>query len=298
MKKETGGNEIPAFLTELLYRQYGSAAENILRGYVQKRPVTLRANLLKTNLESVEKALSSLGFHCERAAVPFALIVTNASEEDLSRSAPYERGEIYLQSLSSMIPPFLLNAQEGESILDMTAAPGGKTCEISALTGGKAFLTACERDKIRFDRMNFNLKRQGVPHVNTICRDALMLDDFFRFDKILLDAPCSGSGTITVGERIKISEKLVQNSAILQVKLLNKALNLLKKGGILIYSTCSVLQTENEAVLQTAFKRGDCELVPPELPFDLPRLPSTPNTICIPPNELYEGFFTAILRKQ
>ena len=168
MKKETGGNEIPAFLTELLYRQYGSAAENILRGYVQKRPVTLRANLLKTNLESVEKALSSLGFHCERAAVPFALIVTNASEEDLSRSAPYERGEIYLQSLSSMIPPFLLNAQEGESILDMTAAPGGKTCEISALTGGKAFLTACERDKIRFDRMNFNLKRQGVPHVNTI----------------------------------------------------------------------------------------------------------------------------------
>ena len=116
--------------------------------------------------------------------------------------------------------------------------------------------------------------------------------------KILLDAPCSGSGTITVGERIKISEKLVQNSAILQVKLLNKALNLLKKGGILIYSTCSVLQTENEAVLQTAFKRGDCELVPPELPFDLPRLPSTPNTICIPPNELYEGFFTAILRKK
>ena len=290
MQEEFGGNGVPAFLTELLYRQYGDIAEEILRGYAQKRPVTLRANLLKTDLESVEKTLSSLGFDCERAAVPHALIVRNASEEELSRTEPYERGEIYLQSLSSMVPPFLLNAQAGESVLDMTAAPGGKTCEISALSGGKALLTACERDKIRFDRMNFNLKRQGVPRVNAVCCDALKLDDFFRFDKILLDAPCSGSGTIT--------EKLVQNSAALQEKLLNKALNLLKKGGILVYSTCSVLQTENEAVLQTALKRGDCELVPPDLPFDLPRLPSAPNTVCIPPNELYEGFFTAVLRKK
>lgn len=298
MQSSDSGNGVPAFLSALLRVQYGALAEQIEAGYRRRRPVTLRVNLLKTDLESVEKSLLSQGFCIERAVIPHALIVNDTSEEALARTDLYQNGEIYLQSLSSMVPPFLLNAQAGESVLDMAAAPGGKTCEISALSGGKAFLTACERDRIRFERMNFNLKRQGVPHVNTVCGDALKLDDFFRFDKILLDAPCSGSGTLTVGERFKISELLVKNSAALQKKLLQKGMNLLKKGGILVYSTCSVLKSENEEVLQTALRRGDCELIPPDLPFGVPRLPSAPDTLCIPPDELYEGFFTAILRKK
>lgn len=289
---------IPAFLKNFLFDQYGEEVANVMiTGYAARRPVTFRVNLLKTSAEEVEKRCIELGIKVKRAPVPNAFIAEEIRERELAATSLYERGEIYLQSLSSMLPPFLLGAKEGESVLDMTAAPGGKTSLISALSGGKVFLTACEKDKIRADRMKYNLEKQGVPRTSVLVQDALTLDEFFRFDKILLDAPCSGSGTIIEGEPLKISEKLVENSARLQEKLLKKALKLLKKGGLMVYSTCSVLRQENEGILEKVLKEGNAELLPPELPFAVPRLRSMENVLLVPPDELYEGFFCAVIKK-
>ena len=138
----------------------------------------------------------------------------------------------------------------------MAAAPGGKTSLLSALSGGEAFLTACEKDKIRAERLKYNLAKLSVPRTSVLVQDALSLDEFYRFDKILLDAPCSGSGTLTPDGEIKISEKLVENSVKLQEKLLRKSLKLLKKGSVMVYSTCSVLKEENEGVLEKVLKEG------------------------------------------
>ncbi len=295
--KNVSGTAVPAFLSTLLKEQYGETAAVIEAGYRARRPVTLRVNLLKTDFASAEKILSE-HFQTERTPVPYSLVVKNADEETVAKTDLYREGKIYLQSLSSMIPPFLIVPKEGENILDMAAAPGGKTAEISALAGGKCFLTACEKDKIRFERLTYNLKKQGVPRVNAIHSDALKLDEFFRFDKILLDAPCSGSGTLSSGAACKISEALIKNSAILQEKLLKKALSLVKSNSIVVYSTCSVLRRENEGIVQKALETGKCELVPPELPFEVPRLKSMENTLLIPPTDLYEGFFCAVLRKK
>jgi len=85
-----------------------------------------------------------------------------------------------------MIPPVILEPKEKENILDMAAAPGGKTTQISAISSGKSYITACEKNKIRCDRLKYNLQKQGVGNVNVMQEDARKLSDFFSFDKILL----------------------------------------------------------------------------------------------------------------
>lgn len=291
-------NTVPEFLSALLRLQYGAVAEQILKGYSAKRPVTVRVNSLKSSVFSVKDRLQTLGIACrEMRWYRDALVIEGADESVLQKTDLYLNGEIYLQSLSSMLPPLYLGARAGESVLDMTAAPGGKTAQISALTDGKALITACEKDKIRCGRLRFNLEKQGAPRVTVLETDALKLDDFFRFDRILLDAPCSGSGTVDLRYPVKISEKLIENCAVLQEKLLVKALKLLKKGGELIYSTCSVLQRENENVLDRVLSRSDAELLPLKGMDGLPLLPSKTGTVCVCPDGLYEGFFVAKIRK-
>lgn len=282
-----------------LIEQYGEElADKIAAGYLETRPVTLRSNALKTSADTVKERLSCLGiaFH----TVDWygdALVLDGVREADLYGTELYERGEIYLQSLSSMLPPLFLEPQAGERILDMTAAPGGKTTQISALSGGKALITACEKNGIRADRLRYNIARQGAPSVQVMQTDAEKLDDFFRFDKILLDAPCSGSGTLSP-QKGDFSEKTLAGCMRAQERLIAKAAKLLKSGGTMIYSTCSVLKQENEDILAKAMRTSALSLVPITCPQNIPVLPSLEGTICVCPNRLYEGFFIAKLQKK
>ena len=200
-----------------------------------------------------------------------------------------------------MIPPIVLAPKEKEGILDMAAAPGGKTTQIAALTNNQAQITACEKNKIRAERLKYNIDKQGVTRTHIMITDASKLDDFFSFDRILLDAPCSGSGTIsTVNPQGKFSKELVYNSAKLQEKMLDKALKLLKPGCEMVYSTCSILSKENEEVVEHAIKKARAKIVPidAETFKGMPLLPSKlEGTLCICPNELYEGFFVAKIKK-
>ena len=274
-------------LSALLARDYGSLAPRIEAGFAE-RPVTLRINTLKADADEVFSALQKrysavrVPWYAEALVLPEAL---------------YREGKIYLQSLSSMLPPLVLEPKAGESVLDMTAAPGGKTCEIAALSGDKALITAYERDKIRFERLKFNLERQGVRRVTAICRDATQLEDFYRFDKILLDAPCSGSGTVTPSAPARIDGAYVERCVRLQEKLLKKALRLLKIGGTLVYSTCSVLKAENEELLRRVLPAEGARLIPVEGFAEVPRLPSAEGTLAVLPDALYEGFFVAKITK-
>ncbi len=199
------------WLKDRLQNAYGELiSEQIWRGYETERPVTLRVNLLKTDTKSVMEELFRCGIETERVDwYDSALTVKNVREESLVSTDIYRNGQIYLQSLSSMLPPLYLEPCADENILDMTAAPGGKTTQMSALSYGRAFITACERDAFRAERLRFNIEKQGAPRVTVLKTDALKLDDYFQFDKILLDAPCSGSGTLNLKRSVKISEKLV-----------------------------------------------------------------------------------------
>lgn len=289
---------IPQFLKEMLVNQYGQeTTEKIIKGYV-KKVVTIRINTIKTSKQEIIDKLKNAQIEFDEIEYNNnALIIRNKNEEDLRKLDVYENGEIYMQSLSSMLPPIVLEPREKENILDMTAAPGGKTTQMSAMTDNKAYITACEKNKIRAERLKYNLQKQGAKMVNVMQEDARKLSDYFSFDKILLDAPCSGSGTENV-LNVKFTEELIERSVKTQEELLKKALKILKPGGEMVYSTCSILKQENENLLKKFLKKSKIEIVPIDLPDEIPMLPTTlEGTVCVCPTEIYEGFFVAKIKK-
>ena len=296
---------IPNFLKEKLEKQYGEEiAKKIIDGYTKKRKVTLRVNTLKSSVEKIEEELRRNGIEYEKVKwSKEAFIIKNVREKEIQALEIYEKGEIYLQSLSSMLPPIILNPKEGKDILDMAAAPGGKTTQIAALVNNKANITACEINNIRIERLKYNLEKQGAKCVYVMQVDARKIDDFFSFDQILLDAPCSGSGTLKL-ENGKINEnfteKLIQKSTKSQTALLRKAIKILKPGQEMVYSTCSILQEENENIVKNVLVPGKVEVTPINLQEkeELPLLPTKiEGTLCVCPNNEYEGFFIAKIKK-
>lgn len=298
-------NNIPQFLYERLVKQYGEEiSKEIIRGYSKKRLVTLRVNTIKVTVDNIMKILKENRIKYRTVEwSKEALIIENANENDIRKLDIYKSGEIYLQSLSSMIPPIILGAKKDENILDMTAAPGGKTTQIAALSNNQALITACEKNKIRLERLKYNVEKQGANKVNVMNIDARKLDDYFSFDKILLDAPCSGSGTIYLNDndiKNKLTEELIKRSRDTQIELLKKAIKLLKPGKELVYSTCSILKEENEQNIQKILKMGEIEIIPinEEKLNEIQLLPvSIKGTICVLPTELYEGFYVAKIKK-
>ena len=202
-----------------------------------------------------------------------------------------------------MLPPLVLSPKDNENILDMAAAPGGKTTQMLALSENKAYITACEKNKIRAERLQYNLHKQGANRVNVMIKDARFLDDFFSFDKILLDAPCSGSGTISIFDKkleSTFTEALIKRSSKTQTDLLKKAITLLKPGHEMVYSTCSILSKENEEIIKKFIDLKQIEVLPIDSTFfsNATLLPvSIAGTLCICPSALYEGFFVAKLKK-
>lgn len=290
---------VPEFFKTILLEQYDeTTVNNILKGLSQQRPVTLRINTIKANKEEIKQVLSKENIIFKDVSwYEDALIIENVKEEQIQKLDIYEQGKIYLQSLSSMIPPIILEPKQGENILDMAAAPGGKTTQIAAISDNKSFITACERNKIRGEKLKYNLQKQGVGSVNVMLEDARNLSDFFSFDKILLDAPCSGSGTENIFKE-NFRKELIEKSSKTQEILLRKALKILKPGGEMIYSTCSILKSENENILEKVLKTEKAKLMPIELSIDIPALPSKMKEVAIiAPNELFEGFFVAKIKK-
>lgn len=297
--------KIPKFLKEKLEKQYGGdLAKAILEGYEKTRKVTLRVNTIKSSVEKIEEELKNHKIEYETVEwSKEAFIIKNKREKEIEELEIYKNGEIYLQSLSSMLPPIVLEPKEGTDILDMAAAPGGKTTQIAALVNNKASITACELNNIRAQRLKYNIEKQGATCVYVMQTDARKINDFFSFDQILLDAPCSGSGTLNVNDENlnKIfTEKLVQKSVKSQKELLKKALKVLKLGQEMVYSTCSILQEENEDIINTLNKK-EYEIIPIQFSGiqQLPMLPTKiEGTLCVMPTELYEGFFVAKIRKK
>ena len=185
---------LPAFLEEQISAAYpGEVADRILAGLdaARERPVTLRANALKTDAGTVAGELERTGIGFARAPwYPDAFALADGvRERDVWELDIYRDGLVYLQSLSSMLPPLALAPRAGADILDMCAAPGGKTSQIAALTGGAAHLTACEMSVPRAERLEHNLAKLGCRNVQVMRTDARRLDEFFSFDQIAASTP-------------------------------------------------------------------------------------------------------------
>lgn len=328
--------QIPDFLYNMLLELYGeNITKQIIQGYKADRKSSFRVNTLKASKEEIANVLQKNNIPYEKVSVfQDAFVFEKQYEKQIRSLEIYEQGKIYFQSLSSMLPVLVLEPREREDILDMAAAPGGKTSQISAITNGKSYITACEKNLVRAERLKYNMQKLGIPSVNILVKDARKLDNVLSFDKILLDAPCSGSGTIYLEENAKkkdeinlveekykinvehkeneknrntkknietsFSEELIQRSVKIQNQLLEKAIRILKPGHELVYSTCSILKQENEEQIKKILQKEKVQVapIPKELLINIPQLPVTlEGTVCIRPNEYYEGFFVAKLKK-
>ena len=174
--------QIPEFLYKKLINDYGEEiALKIVDRYKLKRVVSLRVNTLKTTKEEVKSILDTNNIsYREVYSIPFALII-NDTEDSIRNLDIYKNGYVYLQSLSSMMPPLYLDLKEKSSILDMAASPGGKTSEVCALMNNNIYVTACEVNPIRLDRLKYNLDKLGCKNVTTLKIDARNLDEYFSF---------------------------------------------------------------------------------------------------------------------
>ena len=280
------------YYQELINKYYPNI--NILDGLVTKK-TTFRVNNLKSNFEEIEGILTSNNIKYSKVDF-FEDAFILEDDIDIRELDIYKDGKIYVQSLSSMLPPLYFDYKEKDSIIDMAAAPGGKTSEIASITNDTVLITAVEKNKLRGEKLVYNLEKQGLKHYSIIFEDATKLNEFMKFNKVLLDAPCSGSGTITKDESETITEDLVYRSSEVQNELLNKAINLVNVGDEIIYSTCSIFKVENEEVINKFIEEGRVEVVP--IMTTIETLPATiDGVITIKPSELYEGFFVSKLKK-
>lgn len=267
---------------------------DILSGLVKKK-TTFRVNNLKSNKDEIESILTSNNIKYSKVDFYDDAFILE-TDINLRELDIYKEGKIYVQSLSSMLPPLYFDYKQNDSIIDMAAAPGGKTSEIASITNDTVLITAVEKNKLRGEKLIYNLDKQGLKHYSIIFEDATKLNEFMKFNKVLLDAPCSGSGTIIKEQLNSITEDLVNRSSNIQKELLDKAINLVNVGDEIIYSTCSIFKVENEEVINKYIQEGRIEVIP--INTSIETLPSTiEGVLTIKPTELYEGFFISKLKK-
>ncbi|MFX0188279.1 MAG: RsmB/NOP family class I SAM-dependent RNA methyltransferase [Candidatus Hodarchaeota archaeon] len=219
-----------------------------------ERPLipSIRVNTLKIKVNELKNKLENKGFKLE----PFDWVSygLNVIKETLNLGSLHEylQGYFYLQNVASMLPAHILNPKPGELIIDMCAAPGGKSTQLAQLMKNKGTLILIDKNKDRIPALDVNLRRMGISNSVLINYDATRLEELnIKADKILLDAPCTGEGLVRSDINRKTSKKIedINKMATIQKKLLEAGLRGLKSGGQLIYSTCSIAPEENELVV-------------------------------------------------
>ncbi|BEJ14354.1 hypothetical protein CspHIS471_0401210 [Cutaneotrichosporon sp. HIS471] len=243
------------------------------------RPVTIRANTLRTRRRDLAQALINRGVNLEPIG-KWSKVGLQVFESPVPVGATpeYLAGHYMLQAASSFLPVIALAPQPGERVLDMASAPGGKTTYISALLQNTGLVFANDSNKARTKSLTANVHRMGCKNVVVCNYDAREFPRVLGgFDRVLLDAPCSGTGVISKDQSVKVnkSERDFQLLAHLQKQLILCALDSVNAnsatGGYVVYSTCSVTVDEDESVVDYALrKRPHCKLVETGLEFGVP----------------------------
>lgn len=253
-----------------------------LASFAAKEAVAFRINRLKVSApEPVLAELAGLGIECApvawaQAAGVWAYTCPQEQRETLTYSLAASVGTIYIQSLSSMLAPILLAPRPEEWVLDLAAAPGGKTILLAEMMGNQGKISAVEPVSARYHRLKANLARMGVSNTQTYLKDGRVVGGLKpdSFDRVMLDAPCSSESrfkTWDPGSCEHWSPAKVSECAKKQKRLILSAFDALKPGGVLMYCTCSFAPEENELIVDHLLKKREgVHLLP--LALDLPNL--------------------------
>jgi 16S rRNA (cytosine967-C5)-methyltransferase len=283
----------PRWLLKALRAAWPGEITRIVAANNEQPPLTLRVNLLRTTRAAALEQLAEAGL----AAAPGdgATSIVLERPVDVQRVPGFAEGNVSVQDAGAQRAAGLLNAQPGERVLDACAAPGGKTGHILESCAGRLELTALDSDPVRLERVRENLLRLGLSAqlVAADLNDAEWWDGR-PYDRILLDAPCSGTGVIRRHPDIKLLRRAgdVPGFAATQLQLLERCAELLADGGRLVYATCSILPQENQEVVERFLgTRHDLRRVQP----DVQLLPQPQES---GPAAVTDGFYYACLTKE
>jgi 16S rRNA (cytosine967-C5)-methyltransferase len=294
----------PRWLVEALRRDRGgNAAYATLDANNAHPPLWLRVNRMRGDVARSMAELAAAGFNADRHPyAPDALVVTPPA--DVHALPGFAEGRLSVQDAAAQLVVELLDAQPGERILDACAAPGGKTCHVLERTGARAEVTALDVAANRLVRVQENLDRLGLQArllAGDLAKPAAWWDQR-HFDRVLLDVPCSATGVIRRHPDIKVLRRArdVPTLAKRQLELLTAGWSVLKPGGRLLYTSCSVLAAENEAVVRKFLDRtpAACDRTP-ELTRNWPARPDGPGPgyQVLPGEAGMDGFYYACLDK-
>lgn len=304
--------EVPSWLLPRLEAAFGDDLETEMAALNQEAPVELRANTLKADRDGARAALAEEGIAAApHPFAPHALCL--AGRPPVRNTRAFRDGLVEVQDAGSQVAAHLCAVRPGMAVADFCAGAGGKTLALAADMDDRGRLVALDVDQARLDRAAARLRRAGVGMVE---RRVLRGSDWLRaeaesFDRVLVDAPCSGSGAWRRDPfaRWRLSPERLAHDREAQAESLGKAAGLVRPGGRLIYATCSLLPEENDVQIEAFLKeRGDFAVLPAPRVWDEalvplgappPRpLPFRDGFLCLTPaRHGTDGFFVAILER-
>ncbi len=241
-------------------------------------PSSIRCNTLKISTFELKKRLDEKGWKVRQPFEDFPevfIIDSNLQPGELGKTKEHLLGYYYVQEVSSMLPLFALKPEKDEIVLDLCASPGSKTTQAAAMMENQGTIIANEVNLGRIRILSSNLDKCAVTNVIVTRKDGVRLcktlneKTNLKFDKILVDAPCSGEGTLRKSPKTFLmwNKKVIKNLSGIQKRLAVEALKVLKVGGEMIYSTCTLAPEEDEEVVDFLIKNFDIEILPLNLPL-------------------------------
>jgi 16S rRNA (cytosine967-C5)-methyltransferase len=246
----------PDWLIERWLKEYDeSFLEAFLKANNEPPALTLRVNTLRMDRESLMKALESEGLQVKKSdVIEDGILVTDISDTTLHQLQAYKKGLFFVQDEGSMLVAKRLDVAPGMKVIDVCSAPGGKSTHLAQLMNNEGEITAFDIYQHKIDKINENADRLGIEIIKATLQDAAVANDVYinSADRVLVDAPCTGFGIIRRKPEIKYNrtEKDIDTLTSLQYSILETAATYVVKGGILLYSTCSIDKAEDEEIVE------------------------------------------------
>ncbi|BBD68135.1 sun protein [Nostoc commune NIES-4072] len=297
-------HSFPDWIIQVWLEQLGLAQTEQLCEWMNQSPtIDLRINPLRTSIEEVEAALQSVGILVRRIPdLPQALRLIG-SAGSIQKLPGFKEGWWTVQDSSAQLVSHLLDPQPGEVVIDVCAAPGGKTTHIAELMADKGKIWACDRTPSRLRKLQENSQRLNLQSIQIYTGDSRHFNQFQNTaDRVLLDAPCSGLGTMHrhADARWRQTPESVRELSVLQKELITHTSTFVKPGGVLVYATCTLHPAENEEIISTFLAESPHWQIESPSGFELPASAySTPQGWfkVWPHKQDMDGFFMVRLRK-
>ena len=302
--------------TARLSKIYISQAARVFSSFKQTKPLTIRVNRIIATPDTLATYLKENNIQYEPVSwYPDAFVLHAVDSRTLTSLAGYEQGMLYIQNLSSMIPAIVIDPQQNDHILDLTAAPGSKTTQLASLMQNSGSIVANDISNNRLYKLKANLTRYGVTNtqVKQGAAERFWQNHFEEFDKVLIDAPCSMESIfLETDEKTYVdwSIKEIKHLARKQQWMLRSAVSACKPGGTIIYSTCTLSPEENEQVIDWILEKDGKKIMLEDIVVPGLELmngitsfegkqynPEVAKTKRVVPSPTMEGFFIAKIRK-